>query len=259
LADGHITVTNALSSFLVNDWDIPIKPVVLYDRPPAHFRRLTDPERKEFLKTLPKKIPGLKSISGKRVLVVTGTSWTPDEDIQILIDSIEEYHKCQLNAPSDNLPSITVVITGKGPLKDYYLEKIDQIEIGDNQILTAWLPIEDYPLLLGSADIGVSLHYSSSGLDLPMKVIDMFGCGLPVLSIDYSCITELIKPNVTGLLFQSSTELTACLKTILKNFPENSSTLLEDMRKNVKSEFDQNNRWTDLWNENILPIVTTTD
>jgi beta-1,4-mannosyltransferase len=61
------------------------------------------------------------------------------------------------------MPRLFVIITGKGPQKEYYLERITQMHMKFVDIVTAWLAAEDYPRLLASADIGVSLHTSTSG------------------------------------------------------------------------------------------------
>ncbi|GFP94254.1 chitobiosyldiphosphodolichol beta-mannosyltransferase [Phtheirospermum japonicum] len=85
---------------------------------------------------------------------------------------------------------------------------------------------------LCTRDLGVCLHTSSSGLDLPMKVVDMFGCGLPVCAVSYSCIKELVDVEKNGLLFSSSTELAYELMMLFEGFPENCDAL-KLMRSNL--------------------------
>ncbi len=122
-------------------------------------------------------------------LLVSSTSWTADEDFSVLVKALDDYEAATIPADS-RLPRLVVLISGKGPLRSAFESIVSSRESQGRwkRILVRciWLKIQDYPTFLGSADLGVSLHQSSSGLDLPMKVVDMFGCGVPVLARDFA-------------------------------------------------------------------------
>ncbi|CAH8273452.1 unnamed protein product [Arabidopsis lyrata] len=175
-------------------------------------------------------------------LVLSSTSWTPDENFGILLEAAHLY------------PNLLFIITGKGPEKEMYEENIKCLNLRHVAFRTMWLPAEDYPLLLGSADLGVCLHTSSSGLDLPMKVVDMFGCGLPVCSVSYSCIQELVKDGKNGLLFSSSSELADQLLILFKGFPGNCDALMS--LKVGAMETGSSGRWATEWEDCAKPLIT---
>lgn len=82
----------------------------------------------------------------------------------------------QALAEGSVLPKLLVIVTGKGPLRAAYQRKMQQLDLRCVAFRTLWLESEDYPRLLGACDMGVSLHISSSGFDLPMKVRQLRVC-----------------------------------------------------------------------------------
>lgn len=121
------------------------------------------------------------------------------------------------------------------------------------KILTPWLRAEDYPKILACADVGVSLHSSSSGLDLPMKVVDMQGCRLPVLALEFDCISELVIDGVNGYLFDDEQQLFENLKLLFRKYPENQELI------RLKSVCASRKRktWDDAWNSNVWPVINS--
>ena len=94
--------------------------------------------------------------------------------MQVLLEAVQRYDQVCAAQPQQH-PPLLVIITGKGPDKARYLELLRHVSLRRCVIQTAWLEPDDYAALLATADMGVSLHTSSSDLDLPMKVSDMLG------------------------------------------------------------------------------------
>lgn len=171
--------------------------------------------------------PAPRPQAERPALVVSSTSWTEDEDFGLLLDALarvdrrwaggqeeEEEEESGSSTPRRGRrrslrgggskggkpaaagPFLVVAVTGKGPLKAHYEGRIRALRLRRVAVCTLWLEAADYPLLVGSADLGVCLHESTSGIDLPMKVLDMFGCGLPVCALGFPCLGELVRDQV---------------------------------------------------------------
>ena len=154
---------------------------VLMDRPPKRYFPLNRDAQHLFLETLPE-TRGVDRDTTK--ILVTSTSYTADEPLEPLLSALESY-------PEDaTLPNIKLLITGRGPMQDGYRQRIAQSKLAENRegkcsINMVWLEPDDYPRLLACADLGISLHKSSSGMDFPMKIVDLYGCGVPVCAANF--------------------------------------------------------------------------
>uniref|UniRef100_A0A0E0CW78 Glycosyltransferase subfamily 4-like N-terminal domain-containing protein n=1 Tax=Oryza meridionalis TaxID=40149 RepID=A0A0E0CW78_9ORYZ len=239
MADGAFCVTKAMKHELDQKWGI--NATVLYDQSPEFFHPASLTEKHERMKWKTGTLLYLQvgSMPNRPALVVSSTSWTPDEDFSLLLEAALMYDR-------------RVAAT---------LAEDDSMDEGK-----LWTDIKNgkqfvYPRLLfiitGSADLGVSLHTSSSGLDLPMKVVDMFGCGLPVCAASFSCIDELVKINNNGLLFSTSSELADELMMLFKGFPEECDDL-----KSLKVgalNTGSSSKWSTEWERHRLKCMITFD
>lgn len=98
-------------------------------------------------------------------LLVSSTSWTPDEDFGVLLDAMGLYetraqelaklHAENKQGTAGKLPKLLVVVTGKGPLRDSYMRKIEKLQENWSWVrcISLWLEAEDYPLFLGKIPI----------------------------------------------------------------------------------------------------------
>lgn len=246
----NITVTEQMKLFLCAEFDIsPDKAVVFHDRPGPQFTPLTKARKDQLLKKH-ELFSDVLDFSRYKVLV-SATSFTADEDFDVLLDSLKLYH----DSTDAKRPPLFVLITGKGPLKARFIKRVEELAfLGKVVIKSAWLSVEDYPLILGVADLAVSLHTSLSGIDLPMKIVDFFGVGVPVITLSFPAIGELVKDGQNGLVVRGSEgqETHKRLYELLSRSLGDNDQLAK-LKEGALNESEQ--RWDESWMKNLAPVV----
>jgi len=260
-------VSKAMKRDLYNKWNIDA--TVLYDRPLDTFRPCSVEEKHQLLSKLADMYPaqidasiitesdpetGVVRLRPERpAILVSSTSWTKDEDFSILFEALDMYESRCGRQEGSTLPDLICVITGKGPEKEYYKNLIAERQWECVKVVMPWLEPQDYPLMLGSADLGVCLHMSSSGVDLPMKVVDMFGCGLPVVAKKFDALPELVKDGINGILFDTPEELSDKIVQWFEEFPNAS---YERRRRPFTNQIERfrTSGWSDHWRAVALPV-----
>jgi len=227
--DHHLTVTEKMKDFLVREWRVDATQIsVVKDAPGEQFLRLNTNATRE-------KKKGFRKKTSDVVNVVSSTSWTPDEDFDVLLNAAVLYDEKAKEASGgartatkkkkktkQRLPHLNILITGRGDLRESFETRAKEAKLKHVSFSYAWLPIHEYPERLSMSDVGLCLHQSSSKLDLPMKIVDMFGVGIPVLARRYECLRdELVQEGVNGLTFDTSEELCDALISLLEGWDGN--------------------------------------
>ena len=217
VARHHLCVSEGMQADLAQRFGVSAR--VLYDRPVESNRV---------------KLPWMSNNNGPLV-VVCPAGWTADEDMSLLFDALE------LLGPH----RLEVHLTGDGPGRRELMPRMDALGIQ-----TGYLPDSDYRALLARADLGLSLHRSSSGLDLAMKVVDLFAAGVPVCALDYGAVLrEQIQAGETGFLFTGARQLADILAALQRD-----PAPLAAMRGHVGERWQST--WPEEWSRVAGPLLS---
>jgi beta-1,4-mannosyltransferase len=250
--DGHLCVSRALAAFLQSRFGVQ-QAHVLYDRPAAAFVPVERTEREQFRQALFTRL----GIRGPVAFVVCPTSWTEDEDFDVVIDAVrmleERIRGWEAAQSVRRFPELVILVTGDGARRAEFERRFAGLPARRIQLRTRWLEPEDYPRVVGSADLGLCLHRSSSGLDIPMKVADLFGAGVPVCALDYgACLAERVRHGDNGLLFSTARQLADVLFDLFETFPLD-QPLLDRLRSGARKSARPT--WEEGWAKEARPLL----
>ena len=230
----NLCVSRGLAAFLASRFGVR-DARVLYDRPASAFVPMEREERERFRQAFFGRLGIVGNAAG---FIICPSSWTEDEDFDVVVDAVthleDRIRGWEAGASHRRFPHLIILVTGDGARRVEFERRFAGLPARRIQLRTRWLDPEEYPRVVGSADLGLCLHRSSSGLDIPMKVADLFGAGVPVCALDYgACLAERVRHGENGLLFSTARQLSDLLFDLFETFPSDTS-LLDRLRTGAR-------------------------
>ncbi len=204
-ADAHLAVSEELAAALRVRHDIP-GARVFRDRPHERFSTPSAAEatafRLELVRTL--ELPFEEPL----LIALSPTSWGRDEDLDLLRTAAPIVDS---SLPPSARP-VVLLASGEGEGRSAFERRSATQSLRRVAIRTTFVPGDVYPLLVRSADVGISVHEPALGLDPPMKVADLLGGGVPVLELRAGPgPASLVVAGTNGLVFRDAADLAGAL------------------------------------------------
>ncbi|MGE3508891.1 MAG: glycosyltransferase [Vicinamibacterales bacterium] len=251
--DASLTVSRGMAAFLETRFAAN-RVQVLYDRPASVFVQMDRGARDRFRQGL---FGRMGVVGGPTGFIVCPSSWTEDEDFDVVIEAVvrleERIRGWEASNPGRRFPQLIILVTGDGQRRAEFERRFAGLPARRIQLRARWLEPEEYPLVVGSADIGLCLHRSTSGLDIPMKVADLVGAGVPVCAIDYGAtLAERVRHGDNGLLFSTARQLCDLLFELFDSYPSD-QTMLERLRRGARRSARPT--WEEGWRRDALDLL----
>ena len=260
--DGHFAVSCAMKNALVQEFSIEYDDIIVCkDKPKKGSAKTTEKDAAKLMEFLCESCPQISRSdffengnicsfknNDRPYVIICATSWTIDERMDILFEALEQYEQSHASH------QLYLFITGKGPMKEAAAKRVKTLNLQKVKIFSLWLSRLHYEKLVGFADFGLSLHASSSGFDLPMKVVDYLGGGIPCFCLRYNCLEEeLVVEGENGFLFGDALELSYLLLKHL-DVPRSKNALLARMKENICRMYPE--KWDSYWKSQVLHTLT---
>jgi beta-1,4-mannosyltransferase len=253
-ADAHLCVSRGFAKFLRERFRLaPV--AVLHDRPAAAFGPIERSEREQLRQALFSRL-GVRG-GGPVGFIICPTSWTEDEDFDVVIEAVrhleDRIRGWEAGQDGRRFADLVILVTGDGRRRKEFERRFAGLPARRVQLRTRWLEPEDYPRIVGVADLGLCLHRSSSGVDIPMKIADLFGAGVPVCALDYgACLAERVKHGDNGLLFSTPRQLADVLFDLFAAYPDECQQLT---RLRAGARRSATPTWEEGWAREARPVL----